>query len=58
MYHVLIDLEVGLSDKIEGAQFNLKLFVFLLAIFGNPSHKSISEYVAKIQGFIYIEFFI
>lgn len=32
MYHVRMDLEVRLSDKIEDAQFNLKLFVSLLAI--------------------------
>ena len=47
-------LEVGLPAKIEDAQLCLKLFAFLLAKFGNPSHKSLSEYVAKTRGFFLI----
>lgn len=37
MYYVLMELEVDLADKIEDNQFNLNLFVFLLAKSGNLS---------------------
>lgn len=48
-----MDLEVRLPDKTEDTELNWNLFVILLAKSGNPSQKSVSEYVAKILGFFF-----
>ena len=40
-----MNLQIGLTDKLQDAQLNSNLFVFLLAKSGNPIQKNFKKHV-------------